>query len=263
MRGDRGHLDLLAGHRRPRLAGGGGDERLPPRSRPRLPPRARAPIRSSSTCSSRLGQHAAHRNPAYGVGALRLGQWLRFIPYPVVGGFLAASGILLTGGIEVVTQTDLTLLPSSWALLYRSSTGRRFSSPFCLRRPFLSLRDGCPPTLRSRSSSSPFSLASTPACSAPSATPASAAWFCRNSASSSRGGPQRHGRGPGRLGRDRAEQRRDRVLLRRHGDRAFCSTSRASKSRARNPATSIRSSARTVLPICSPRCSAASADRCR
>jgi sulfate permease, SulP family len=55
----------------------------------------------------------------YGVGALRLGQWLRFIPYPVVGGFLAASGILLiTGGIEVVTQTDLSLLPSSWALLY-------------------------------------------------------------------------------------------------------------------------------------------------
>ena len=60
----------------------------------------------------------------YGVGALRLGQWLRFIPYPVVGGFLAASGILLiTGGMEVVTQTDLTLLPSSWALLYSQLYG--------------------------------------------------------------------------------------------------------------------------------------------
>ncbi len=60
----------------------------------------------------------------YGVGALRLGQWLRFIPYPVVGGFLAASGILLiTGGMEVVTQTDLTLLPSSWALLYSKLYG--------------------------------------------------------------------------------------------------------------------------------------------
>jgi SulP family sulfate permease len=55
----------------------------------------------------------------YGVGALRMGQWLRFIPYPVIGGFLAASGILLiTGGIEVVTQTDLSLSPSSWQLLY-------------------------------------------------------------------------------------------------------------------------------------------------
>ena len=54
----------------------------------------------------------------YGVGALRMGQWLRFIPYPVIGGFLAASGILLiTGGAEVVTQTDLTLSPSSWELL--------------------------------------------------------------------------------------------------------------------------------------------------
>lgn len=55
----------------------------------------------------------------YGVGALRLGQWLRFIPYPVIGGFLAASGILLiTGGMEVVTQTELSLSLSSWAPLY-------------------------------------------------------------------------------------------------------------------------------------------------
>ena len=55
----------------------------------------------------------------YGAGALKLGQWLRFIPYPVIGGFLAASGLLLiTGGMEVVTQTNLTLAPSSWELLY-------------------------------------------------------------------------------------------------------------------------------------------------
>jgi sulfate permease, SulP family len=55
----------------------------------------------------------------YGVGALKLGQWLRFIPYPVIGGFLAASAILLiTGGIEVVTQTDLSLSPSSWKMLF-------------------------------------------------------------------------------------------------------------------------------------------------
>ena len=60
----------------------------------------------------------------YGIGALKLGQWLRFIPYPVIGGFLAASGILLlTGGMEVVTQTNLTLQPSSWEVLYSSTYG--------------------------------------------------------------------------------------------------------------------------------------------
>ncbi len=60
----------------------------------------------------------------YGVGALRLGQWLRFIPYPVIGGFLAASALLLiTGGMEVVTQTNLTLSPSSWEPLYSSLYG--------------------------------------------------------------------------------------------------------------------------------------------
>lgn len=51
----------------------------------------------------------------FGVGALKLGQWLRFVPYPVIGGFLAASGwLLITGGIEVITGTNLTLAPSSW-----------------------------------------------------------------------------------------------------------------------------------------------------
>jgi SulP family sulfate permease len=60
----------------------------------------------------------------YGVGALKLGQWLRFVPYPVIGGFLAASGLLLiTGGMEVVTQTDLSLSPSSWEIFYSSLYG--------------------------------------------------------------------------------------------------------------------------------------------
>ncbi len=60
----------------------------------------------------------------YGIGALKLGQWLRFVPYPVIGGFLAASGLLLiTGGMEVVTQTNLTLAPSSWKILYSSLYG--------------------------------------------------------------------------------------------------------------------------------------------
>ena len=72
---------------------------------------------SSSTCSSRLSVSTLLTGILlYGIGALKLGQWLRFIPYPVIGGFLAASGILLiTGGMEVMTQTNLTLSPSSWA----------------------------------------------------------------------------------------------------------------------------------------------------
>ncbi len=46
----------------------------------------------------------------YGIGALRLGQLLRFVPYPVIGGFLAASGwLLITGAVEAVTGTELTL----------------------------------------------------------------------------------------------------------------------------------------------------------
>ena len=60
----------------------------------------------------------------FGIGALKLGQWLRFIPYPVIGGFLAASGwLLVTGGVEVVTQTNLTLSPVSWEVLYSSLYG--------------------------------------------------------------------------------------------------------------------------------------------
>lgn len=51
----------------------------------------------------------------FGLGIFRLGQWLRFVPYPVIGGFLAASGwLLMTGGIEVITGVGLTLSPASW-----------------------------------------------------------------------------------------------------------------------------------------------------
>jgi SulP family sulfate permease len=47
----------------------------------------------------------------YLLGALKLGQIVRFIPYPVIGGFLAASGWLLaTGGIEVITGKDFALV---------------------------------------------------------------------------------------------------------------------------------------------------------
>lgn len=43
------------------------------------------------------------------LGRFKLAQSVRFVPYPVIGGFLAASGwFLITGGIEVVTGRDLT-----------------------------------------------------------------------------------------------------------------------------------------------------------
>ncbi len=39
----------------------------------------------------------------FGLGAMRLSVWLRFVPFPVIGGFLAASGwLLITGGVEVM-----------------------------------------------------------------------------------------------------------------------------------------------------------------
>lgn len=46
----------------------------------------------------------------YILGRLGWAESVRFVPYPVIGGFLAASGwFLVTGGIEVVTGRDLTL----------------------------------------------------------------------------------------------------------------------------------------------------------
>ena len=49
------------------------------------------------------------------MGRLRLGRFIRFIPYPVVGGFLAGVGLLLAqGAFKVMTDTSPTLrnLPS-------------------------------------------------------------------------------------------------------------------------------------------------------
>lgn len=43
------------------------------------------------------------------MGALRTGRWMRFVPYPVIGGFLAASGwLLVAGSIRVLTGTRLS-----------------------------------------------------------------------------------------------------------------------------------------------------------
>ena len=42
----------------------------------------------------------------------------------MIAGFLAASGwLLMTGGVEVVTQSNLTLSPASWAMLYSPTYG--------------------------------------------------------------------------------------------------------------------------------------------
>jgi sulfate permease, SulP family len=44
------------------------------------------------------------------VGRFKLGHWIRYIPYPVVGGFLAGTGwILARGSIKVMCGTSLTL----------------------------------------------------------------------------------------------------------------------------------------------------------
>lgn len=53
----------------------------------------------------------------YLVGALRGGMLLRFVPYPVVGGFLAATGVLLmTASYKVVTGMPLTFAEAGNAL---------------------------------------------------------------------------------------------------------------------------------------------------
>lgn len=42
------------------------------------------------------------------LGTFQLGNLIRFIPYPVIGGFLAGTGwILLKGGMEVMTDMSL------------------------------------------------------------------------------------------------------------------------------------------------------------
>ena len=46
----------------------------------------------------------------YGLGWLKLGNLIRYIPYPVIGGFLAGSGwLLVSGALRVMTGRTLTL----------------------------------------------------------------------------------------------------------------------------------------------------------
>ena len=47
---------------------------------------------------------------SYFAGALKLGRWIRFMPYPVIGGFMAASGwFLVSGAIRIFAQEPLSL----------------------------------------------------------------------------------------------------------------------------------------------------------
>jgi len=55
------------------------------------------------------------------LGRLKLGRLVRFIPYPVIGGFLAGTGwLLLKGGIQ--SMTDLPISFSNLAAFFDSST---------------------------------------------------------------------------------------------------------------------------------------------
>jgi sulfate permease, SulP family len=46
----------------------------------------------------------------YGLGVARAGRAIRFVPYPVIGGFLGATGwLMIVGAIRVVTDHQLTL----------------------------------------------------------------------------------------------------------------------------------------------------------
>ena len=94
----------------------------------------------------------------FGLGALKLGQWVRFIPYPVIAGFLAASGwLLMTGGIEVVTQSNLTLSPASWAMLYSPIYGPQILVGIAFAIAIVLIGRWCRIILRCRSPSSAFS----------------------------------------------------------------------------------------------------------
>lgn len=56
----------------------------------------------------------------YACGRARIGQWIRYVPYPVVGGFLASAGFVLgVGGLRVATGLQLT--GDGWHALAQST----------------------------------------------------------------------------------------------------------------------------------------------
>ncbi len=64
---------------------------------------------------------------SYLFGVLRLGRWIRFLPYPVIGGFMAASGWFLTSGaIRILAREPLSL-----TLLSDMAAGRHVAQLAC------------------------------------------------------------------------------------------------------------------------------------
>ena len=84
----------------------------------------------------------------YGLGVCRWGSYFRFVPYPVIGGFLAATGwFLIAGGVRMTTGRALSLsgLGSTWTMIEVAKLGaaaavlvvllvvrRRFKSAFAM-----------------------------------------------------------------------------------------------------------------------------------
>ncbi len=57
----------------------------------------------------------------YALGRFRLGRWVRFVPFPVVGGFMAASGwLLIVGAIRILTGVE-----PRWSTLSALFSGMR------------------------------------------------------------------------------------------------------------------------------------------
>ena len=65
------------------------------------------------------------------LGVLRAGNLIRYIPYPIIGGFLAGSGWLLVQGALNV-MVDLTISSDTFLLLIDSNVLQRWLPGFCL-----------------------------------------------------------------------------------------------------------------------------------
>lgn len=67
----------------------------------------------------------------YGLGACRWGHYLRFVPYFVVGGFLAATGwLLIAAGFRMTTGRTLSLgsLTTEWTVIETVKLGLAFAT---------------------------------------------------------------------------------------------------------------------------------------
>lgn len=80
---------------------------------------------------------------AFLLGTLRLGRFIRFVPFPVIGGFLAGSGwLILLGGISVVAGQSVSL--ASVDLLSHPHTLMRFAAAMAFLVPAVLLQTRLP-----------------------------------------------------------------------------------------------------------------------